>query len=174
MKNVLITEHVKLSRYFPSQVLNKLEEDTIPNTAKQKNENISPGLEADISYSVKSSVVQGQWTTETPVSRLLNETWQECVCARTCAQAQGTLWKPLAGGQTTAVISIPYLSWYEIPLPNLHQLLQHRHILGLQFVVNSKHHNIQLHNNHWQTWRKLTPRGPEWSISNSIITCLIF
>lgn len=60
MKNVLITEHVKLSRYFPSQVLNKLEEDTIPNTAKQKNENISPGLEADISYSVKSSVVQGQ------------------------------------------------------------------------------------------------------------------
>lgn len=59
MNNALITEHVKLSCYYPSQVHNKVE-DTIPNMAKQKNENIFPGLEVDISYSVTSSVVQGQ------------------------------------------------------------------------------------------------------------------
>lgn len=66
------------------------------------------------------------------------------------------------GGQITIAIfnSILKLESYEMPLPNLHHVFQHRHILSLQSILNSKHHDIQLLDNHGQTWRNTDTQRP--------------
>lgn len=142
----------------------------IAETAKQKGTKIFFQALKLKFHTQQSSVVQRQSRTET---NQLARCWMKpgrgvhtCVCIYVCVCI--CVYKHNVhhgnhghyGGQIIAAIfnSILKLESYEMPLPNLHHVFQHRHILSLQSILNNKHHDIQLLGSHWQTWRNTDTR----------------